>query len=92
MVEALFCGIPGNASFMGARAARASPSPAFAPKSDSGAKRMVAPSEPPVPEALSYVPELCQASRTSVGPMSSLASITASMAFRIAGISVVDSA
>lgn len=34
----------------------------------SGAKRIVAPFEPPEPVSLSYVPEACQARRTSTGP------------------------
>ena len=57
----------GNSRFTGSSTSRSMPRPAFAPSSDSGAKRIVAPSEPPVLSALSYVPLACHASRTAIG-------------------------
>lgn len=54
--------------FTGSRKSRAAFNPAFAPWSPSGAKRMVAPLLPPVFVWVSYVPDACQARRSSTGP------------------------
>ena len=57
----------GNSRLTGSSTSRSMPRPAFAPSSDSGAKRIVAPSEPPVWSAALYVPLACHARRTAIG-------------------------
>ena len=53
--------IEGNFVFIGSRKALAYCNPALAGSVDSGAKRIVAPSLPPVFEYLSKVPDACHA-------------------------------